>query len=926
MKHGSMVIALAMVALQTLLVNTLAGETHVSGGLFSDENWTSENSPYVVDSDVVVFPNVTLTIEPGVAVAFNDSTSIEVRGALYAVGFETDSISFTSSSDSPVKGIWYGIKIISSLGGSAIIKYSCFSYAAAAVEMEVSSEEIGPFNIYNSRFSNNIIALQGYTGWKTVVGECLFENDSIAITGSNKEIFNCIFRDNAYGIYRGSGINVSNSTFSGHTEAALSGNGSKVINCRILNNKVGILNEYNGFLVVNSTISGNDIGVILSEYGNISEPLKDNNIYDNLTYNVQNKAQANVQVANNWWGTTDPAEIEAKLFDAKDSLDLGLLIYEPYFTEPVSEVEHEISIKFMIPGGSGDYAPAIGTDGTIYYVSNEKLSAINMDGIPIWEYTVGQSQYNCPVLSRDGTIYIKYIYDFPSALHAINPDGTLKWKYEVGENGWFDAPALGNEGILYLGDEEGYLHAINTDGSQKWKFFFDEYFATPPSIGPDGTIYIGTTDNSLAAVNPDGTLKWSIPGKDSLRISYDAAPVIGGEGTIYMGFNVPGPYGDIESSYLYAINPDSTLKWRYFVESGGVQYLNPVIGAEGIIYMATENGYLYALNPEGEKEWSYRVCDFIFGTPAVSSDGTIYLEGDSTFYAVNSGGTLKWKYVFSTSGLLLSSSPTIGRDGTLYISTWNYFYAFDSGTNAGLADSPWPKYGCDLRNSGNISYRTGEPEPSGPVCDFTGDGKILINDVIAYLLYARDYPDDLAKLDWNGDGKYLINDAITFLLHIQQGTCPDAGAVLAAAGKGLPLASMEKLTPEDISYIEHMMAQMNLTPEQEAAFRLALYGEAGTSSLPRVFSLSQNSPNPFNPSTTISYEVPERAPVQVTVRVYNLRGQLVRTLVEDVREAGTYTVFWDGTDTNGRQVSSGVYLYRMRAGDFVQTRKMVLLK
>ena len=57
-----------------------------------------------------------------------------------------------------------------------------------------------------------------------------------------------------------------------------------------------------------------------------------------------------------------------------------------------------------------------------------------------------------------------------------------------------------------------------------------------------------------------------------------------------------------------------------------------------------------------------------------------------------------------------------------------------------------------------------------------------------------------------------------------------------------------------------------------------------------------------------------------------MRGRLVRTLVDEVREPGTYTVFWDGKDEAGRQVSSGVYLYRMKATDFVQTRKMVLLK
>ena len=99
-------------------------------------------------------------------------------------------------------------------------------------------------------------------------------------------------------------------------------------------------------------------------------------------------------------------------------------------------------------------------------------------------------------------------------------------------------------------------------------------------------------------------------------------------------------------------------------------------------------------------------------------------------------------------------------------------------------------------------------------------------------------------------------------------------------------------------------------------------------SLPKAYALSQNSPNPFNPSTTISYEVKAdgAAVQQVSLNVYNIRGQLVRTLVNDQKTAGRYTIQWNGQDNNGSQLSSGVYFYRMQTGDFQQTRKMVLLK
>ena len=97
--------------------------------------------------------------------------------------------------------------------------------------------------------------------------------------------------------------------------------------------------------------------------------------------------------------------------------------------------------------------------------------------------------------------------------------------------------------------------------------------------------------------------------------------------------------------------------------------------------------------------------------------------------------------------------------------------------------------------------------------------------------------------------------------------------------------------------------------------------------LPKAFSLSQNSPNPFNPSTTIAFEIPEgKAAVRVNLTVYNIRGQKVVTLMDELKDAGSYLVNWDGITTGGTKVSSGVYFYRIQAGEFSAVRKMVVLK
>ena len=95
-------------------------------------------------------------------------------------------------------------------------------------------------------------------------------------------------------------------------------------------------------------------------------------------------------------------------------------------------------------------------------------------------------------------------------------------------------------------------------------------------------------------------------------------------------------------------------------------------------------------------------------------------------------------------------------------------------------------------------------------------------------------------------------------------------------------------------------------------------------SLPREYALSQNHPNPFNPSTTIRYALPENG--KVTLSIYNMVGQKIQTLVDSWQQAGAYVAHWNGKDESGREVGSGIYLCRMESGAFTRVNKMVLLK
>jgi len=92
-----------------------------------------------------------------------------------------------------------------------------------------------------------------------------------------------------------------------------------------------------------------------------------------------------------------------------------------------------------------------------------------------------------------------------------------------------------------------------------------------------------------------------------------------------------------------------------------------------------------------------------------------------------------------------------------------------------------------------------------------------------------------------------------------------------------------------------------------------------------VFELRQNVPNPFNPATTIAFEVPDGG-AHVSLEIYDVAGRVVRTLVDGYEPAGTKTALWDGRDDAGQPVASGIYFSRMTAPEFSETAKMILMK
>ena len=167
--------------------------------------------------------------------------------------------------------------------------------------------------------------------------------------------------------------------------------------------------------------------------------------------------------------------------------------------------------------------------------------------------------------------------------------------------------------------------------------------------------------------------------------------------------------------------------------------------------------------------------------------------------------------------------------------------------------------------------------------------------------------------------KSLIKKLENALKKREQGNEKAACNILKALINEIEALSGKKLTSEraaELIAIIQGFADVN----GGVAKRIAVSGA------PETFALSQNSPNPFNPATTIQYTIPTEIHGNVTIKIYDMRGALVRTLVDRFSNPGIHSVVWDGTDEDANRVSSGVYIYQLRAGTFTTSKKMTLMR
>ncbi|NNF37663.1 MAG: PQQ-binding-like beta-propeller repeat protein [Gemmatimonadetes bacterium] len=333
----------------------------------------------------------------------------------------------------------------------------------------------------------------------------------------------------------------------------------------------------------------------------------------------------------------------------------------------------------------------------------------------LWRFDVDKPiYYSAPAVGLDGTIYVStgiLLRTNFGRVHAVNPDGTEKWTADLDQNvpppdGTVRAenngssPAIGPDGTVYVVDHRNVIYAFEPmTGAREWTN--NDYESAlswavgqkTPAIAADGTLYV-CADHSLIALDPvDGSELWNrdIRGGNVCATS----AVIDGDGVIYI----------VSNDWLHAFEPDGSPHWAQPFELALIQeksYSSPAIGADGVLYFGAEKsgggfaGYFYAVNPGGTLKWRYEVdgARQVRASPAIGSDGTIYVTTKAYYdpangaqpalaLAFNPDGSVKWRYEIPPSNEDIPAdsytSPAIGADGNIYFAAENgYIFALDS--------------------------------------------------------------------------------------------------------------------------------------------------------------------------------------------------------------------------------------------------------
>lgn len=374
-------------------------QTSVSGGIFANTSWTLANSPYIVTGPVVVFPGVTLTIEPGVVVKVREISTvlgaqayIEVRGKLVAKGNQANKISFVPET-TPTPGLtytWEGIKVKKAQGASIEMDYFVLENSYYGINYDEARYDTLKFNqcvfrknnyaftinanlefdgceffengvgvggmlVYgtvtakNSLFKDNYACLTFITGGITAENS-RFENNEVCFTMSPGVFYKCDFTSNV-NVFRETGRLIMDSCRFTNNVMGIEGfSYGEVKNSVFRGNQTALIVGTDA-VVKNNEIENNGVGLAISgvlRTGIVLPFVKDNRICFNFNYNVENLSDFNVGLEDNCFCSSDSAAIDAKIYDGYDDFRRGLINFAVYDSACVTQLQKVIKVNLAL--------------------------------------------------------------------------------------------------------------------------------------------------------------------------------------------------------------------------------------------------------------------------------------------------------------------------------------------------------------------------------------------------------------------------------------------------------------------------------------------------------------------------------------------------------------------------------------------------
>jgi outer membrane protein assembly factor BamB len=444
-----------------------------------------------------------------------------------------------------------------------------------------------------------------------------------------------------------------------------------------------------------------------------------------------------------------------------------------------------------------------------------------------------------------------------------------------------------------------------------------------PVIGEDEKLYVGTmsylffsgdTTNYFYAIDPkDGTIKWTFLTGDPH--ANESGYLINNEGTIFFGS---------QSGWLYAIDTTGTLKWKYNTGDNIHQKVMN-IDLQGNIYITNASDSLYSFSKEGKLNWSVNYGNGMFpSSVTMSPDGkTIYIVGrDRNLYALNLNGSIK--RILTCIGI--DRQPlTIDNSGNIYfipgcqqpgaltsidsLGNINWEYIVNN-NNAGFTESS-----VAIDYTGNIYYSY--------IVDSASTWFSRIESVDYYgnyrWIYRFEQPREIifTPLIVDKDGIVYCGSTMGYFYYAISN---EGNLLWKIPLDGYMVDNSGAIGSDGTLYIGTHFGSLHTNGEKTLiAIRDTVSSVENNDIKILNYKLDQNYPNPFNSTTHIRYTIPKSG--RVKLKVYDLLGNEVTTLLDRHQETGKYDIIFQPVE-----LSSGIYFYQLKTDNFIDTKKLILLK